>query len=98
MITQCNTACSSDSLNEEESSKLISHYYYLLSTPNIVSLSYEDEDDNGRTVLSIGVIDINDLTTTLPKMIIYEIPQKWVKIPVKPYQEGVIKALGGSFV
>lgn len=92
--------CSSDSLSDEESSNLISHYYYLLSTPNIVSLSYEEDDDNGRGELSVGLIDINNLTVTatLPKMIIYETPQKWVKIPIKSYQEGVIRALSGSSV
>ena len=92
MISQCRVACSTDSLSEEESSQLISHYYYLLSTPNIVSLSYE-ENNYGKNVLSVGVIDIKKSTVKLPKKVIYEMPEKWVKVPVQMFCEGVIKTL-----
>ena len=86
-------ACT-DYLDEKESTQLISHYSYLLSTTNIVSLSYE-EDDTGRNVLSIGVIDLKAPNNEL-QMIIYEVSsQKWVKVPVQIFQEGVIKALSG---
>ena len=83
-----------EALNYEESSLLISHYHYLQSTGNVVSLSY-DEDNTGRNVLSIGVININapssiKLPTTI---IVFEMPQKWVKIPVQIFQQGVIKVL-----
>lgn len=87
-------AACTDRLSEEESTQLLSHYSHLLSTPNIVSLSYE-KDDAGRGVLSIGVIDPKAPTVELPEMIIYETSssQKWVKVPVQIFHEGVIKAL-----
>ena len=74
---------------------LISCCFDRLLTPNIVSLSYEKDDRIERDVLSVGVIDINDSTPKLPKLIIYETPQKWVKVHVEIYEEGVIKALNG---
>ena len=46
-------------------------------------------------MLSVGVIDINDSTITLPRRIIYETSEKWVTVPVQMFHEGVIKALSG---
>ena len=74
---------------------LISCCFDRLLTPNIVSLSYEKDDLIERDVLSVGVIDINDSTPQLPKIIVYETSQKWVKVHVETYEEGVIKALNG---
>ena len=74
---------------------LISCCFDRLLTPNIVSLSYEKDDHIERDVLSVGVIDINDSTPELLKIIIYETSQKWVKVHVEIYEEGIIKGLNG---
>ena len=87
--------CSSEPLSEEESSDFISHYEHLVSTPNIVSLSCE-LDDEGRNVLSVGLMDStikHNLSTTI--IFDHETPKKWFIILVETYEEGPISVVRG---
>ena len=92
---QCHVhvVCSSEPLSEEESSDFISHYEHLVSTPNIVSLSCE-LDDEGRNVLSVGLMD-STIKHNLSTTIIFETPKKWFIILVETYEEGAISVVGG---
>ena len=100
-------------LDEVEAKDLLKKYKHLLSTPNVVSLSYCSEKKEGRktgrNVLRVGVIkklpaeDIKDPDVLLPKAVEYETLNKKVSVPVQVVEEGEICALsppyeGGSKV
>ena len=101
-------------LSATDAKKLIKSHHFLLSTPNIVSLSYHDEKKGGQKtgnkVFYIGVIKKPTLQRTeapdvlIPEFILFETEEnKIVNVPVVVIEEGEIVALsapykGGSMV
>ena len=91
-------------LSASDIKRLIKSHHYLLSTPNVVSLSYRDEkkdgEKTGQKALHIGVIkklnsqDIVKPDILLPKFVSFETEDKRkVTIRVKVIEEGEIVAL-----
>ena len=91
-------------LSASDAKRLIRSHHYLLSTPNVVSLSYHDEKKDGKTTgqkaLHVGVIkklkpqDIVKPDIVLPKFVAFETEdKKKVEIRVRIIEEGEIEAL-----
>ena len=101
-------------LSAADAKKLIKSHHYLLSAPNIVSLSYRNEkkggQNTGNKVFCIGVIKKPTAQQTeapdvhIPESILFESEDnKIVNVPVNVIEEGEIVALsapykGGSMV
>lgn len=95
-------------LSASDAKRLIRSHHYLLSTPNVVSLSYRDEKrDNKKTgekALHVGVIkkrkaqDIVKPDIILPKFVSFETEDKRkVEIRIQVFEEGEIVALGAPY-
>ena len=91
-------------LSASDTKRLIKSHHYLLSTPNVVSLSYHDEKKDGKTTgqkaLHVGMIkklkpeDIVKPDIVLPKFVAFETEdKKKVEIRVRIIEEGEIEAL-----
>ena len=100
-------------LSQADARKLVKSQHHLLSTPNVVSISYCDEKKNGRKtgrkVLCFGVVKklqpqhIVKPDVLLPKSVSFENEdKKVVEIPVQVVEDGEIVSLaafkGGSQV
>ena len=94
-------------LSASDAKRLIKSHHYLLSTPNVVSLSYRDEkkggEKTGQKALHVGVIkklnsqDIVKPDVLLPKFVSFETEdKKKVEIRVRVIEEGEIVALAGG--
>lgn len=95
-------------LSASDAKRLIRSHHYLLSTPNVVSLSYRDEKrDNKKTgekALHVGVIkklkaqDIVKPDIVLPKFVSFETEDKRkVEIRIRVIEEGEIVALDAPY-
>ena len=95
-------------LSAPDAKRLIKGHHYLLSTPNVVSLSYRDEkrdgQKTGQKALHVGVIkklksqDIVKPDIVLPKFVLFETEEKRkVEIRVRVIEEGEIVALDAPY-